>query len=51
MSDNNQNNPKQECKCLGAKELKALKKEIAELKSEIAELRKEVATLRKAVRK
>lgn len=51
MSDNNQSNPKQECKCLGAKELKALKKQITELKSEIAELRKEIATLRKAVRK
>jgi prefoldin subunit 5 len=51
MSDNNQNNPKQECKCLGSKELKALKKELAELKSEIAELHKQIATLRKAVRK
>ena len=40
-----------ECKCLGGKELKSLKKQIAELHTEIAELRKEVATLRKAVRK
>lgn len=45
MSDN-QNNPKQECKCD-----KAFKKQLAELKAEIAELRKEIATLRKAVRK
>lgn len=50
MSDN-QSNPKQECKCEGSKEVKALKKQVADLKSEIAELRKEVATLRKAVRK
>ena len=45
MSDN-QNNPKQECKCD-----KAFKKQFAELKAEIAELRKEIATLRKAVKK
>jgi prefoldin subunit 5 len=51
MSDNNQNNPKQECKCEGGKEIKALKKQIAELKSEIAELHKQIATLRKAVKK
>ena len=50
MSDN-QNNQKQECKCDGSKEVKALKKQLTELKSEIEELRKEVATLRKAVRK
>ena len=50
MADN-QNNPKQECKCEGGKELKALKKQLADLSLEIAELRKEVATLRKAVRK
>ena len=48
MSDN-QNNPKQECKCLGAKELKALKKQISDLSLEISELRKQVTTLRKAV--
>ena len=51
MSDNNQNNPKQECKCLGAKELKALKKQLSDLSLEIAEVHKQVATLRKAVRK
>lgn len=46
-----QSNKTNECKCLGSKELKALKKQIAELKSEIAELHKQIATLRKAVRK
>ena len=45
MADN-QNNPKQECKCD-----KAFKKQVAEIYKEIAQLRKEVATLRKAVRK
>ena len=45
MSDN-QNNPKQECKCD-----KAFKKQLAELTQEVAQLRKEVETLRKAVRK
>jgi hypothetical protein len=51
MSDNNQNNPKQECKCLGAKELKALKKQYDELFGKIEQLERQVATLRKAVRK
>lgn len=51
MSDNNQNNPKQECKCLGAKELKAFKKQISDLTLEIAEIHKQIATLRKAIRK
>lgn len=50
MSDN-QNKQPNECKCLGSKELKALKKEFAELKSEMAQLHKEIAILRKAVRK
>ena len=50
MSDN-QNKQPNECKCIGAKELKALKKEIAELKSEITEMHKQIAILRKAVRK
>ena len=50
MSDN-QNKQTNECKCLGIKELKALKKELAELKSEMSQLHKEIATLRKAVRK
>lgn len=50
MSDN-QSNPKQECKCVGAKEVKALKKQIADITLEIAELHKQIATLRKAVRK
>ena len=45
------NSPKQECKCIGDRKVKALEKQIAELKSEIIELRKEVAILRKAVRK
>ena len=50
MSDN-QNKQPNECKCIGNKELKALKKEIAELKSEMAQLHKEISILRKAVRK
>lgn len=50
MSDN-QNKQPNECKCIGAKELKAFKKEITELKSEMAQLQKEILTLRKAVRK
>ena len=45
MSDN-QNNPKQECKCD-----KAFKKQFAELKAEIAELHKQIEILRKAVKK
>lgn len=45
------NSPKQECKCIGDRKVKALEKQIAELKSEIAELHKQIATLRKAVRK
>ena len=50
MADN-QNKQSNECKCLGSKELKALKKEIAELKSKMEQLHKEIAILRKAVRK
>lgn len=50
MSDS-QNNQPNKCKCLGSKELKALKNEIAELKSEMAQFHKEIAILRKAVRK
>lgn len=51
MSDNNQNNPKHECKCNSAKELKALKKQYDELFEKIEQLERQVATLRKAVRK
>lgn len=50
MSDN-QNKQPNECKCLGSKELKALKKQLADLTLEVAQLHKEIATLRKAVRK
>ena len=50
MSDN-QNNPKQECKCNSAKELKALKKQYDELFEKIEQLERQIATLRKAVRK
>ena len=49
MSDK-PNNPKQECKCDGGKEIKALKKQLSDLSLEIAELHKQIATLRKAVR-
>lgn len=51
MSDNQNNQPKHECKCEGGKEIKALKKQVAELKSEIAELRNQIHIIRKAVRK
>ena len=50
MSDN-QNNPKQECKCQGSKEVKALKKQYDELFEKIEQLERQVATLRKAVTK
>lgn len=50
MSDN-QNNPKQECKCEGGKEIKSLKKQVAELFGKIENLERQVTTLRKAVRK
>lgn len=50
MSDN-QNKQTNECKCLGSKELKALKKQLADLNLEVEQLHKEIATLRKAVRK
>jgi hypothetical protein len=50
MSDN-KNNPKQECKCDGGKEIKALKKQVAELLGKIEQLERQVDTLRKAVRK
>ena len=51
MSDNNQNNPKQECKCLGAKELKALKKQIADLDKKVETIEKQLAILRKVLTK
>ncbi len=40
-----------DCKCVGAKEVKALRKQVSELSCEIADLRKELAIIRKAVRK
>ena len=50
MSDN-QNNPKQECKCLGAKELKTLKKQIADLGKKVETLEKQLITFRKVITK
>ena len=50
MSDN-QNKQTNECKCIGNKELKALKKQIAELFGKVEQLEKQISTLRKAVRK
>ncbi len=50
MSDN-QNNQPNECKCVGAKELKALKKQLADLGTKVETLEKQLITLRKAVRK
>lgn len=50
MSDN-QSKQTNECKCVGSKELKALKNQLADLTAEVAKLHKEVDTLRKAVRK
>jgi cell division protein FtsB len=50
MSDNNQNNPKHECKCNSAKELKALKKQYDELLEKIAQLERQIQTLRKVAR-
>lgn len=51
MSDNNQNNPKHECKCEGGKELKALKKQVAELGKKVETLEKQLITLRKVLTK
>ena len=51
MSDNNQNNPKHECKCNSAKELKALKKQYDERLEKIEQLQRQIATLRTAVTK
>ena len=51
MSDNNQNNPKHECKCNSAKELKALKKQYDELLEKFEQVQRQIATLRKAVTK
>lgn len=51
MSDNNQNNPKHECKCEGGKELKALKKQIADLGKKVETLEKQLITFRKVLTK
>ena len=51
MSDNNQSNPKQECKCEGGKEIKALKKQIADLGKKVETLEKQLITLRKVLTK
>lgn len=50
MSDN-QNNPKQECKCQGSKEVKALKKQVAELGKKVETLEKQLITFRKVLTK
>ena len=50
MSDN-QNNPKQECKCNSAKELKALKKQVADLGKKVETLEKQLTILRKVLTK
>ena len=43
--------PKHECKCEGAKEVKAIKKQVADLALEVSKLHKEIEILRRAVRK
>jgi ubiquinone biosynthesis protein UbiJ len=45
------NNPKHECKCDSAKDVKALKKQVADLALEIERLHKDIEILRRAVRK
>ena len=50
MSDN-QNNPKQEGKCQGSKEVKALKKQIADLGKKVETLEKQRITFRKVLTK
>jgi hypothetical protein len=51
MSDNQNNQQKHECKCLGAKELKALKKQIADLGKKVETLEKQLITFRKVLTK
>lgn len=46
-----QSQQKQECKCLGDKELKALKKQIADLNKKVLALEKELLTFRKVLTK
>lgn len=50
MSDS-QSKQTNECKCIGNKEFKALKKQITELFGKVEQLEKQILTLRKAVRK
>jgi hypothetical protein len=50
MSDN-QNNPKQECKCEGGKEIKALKKQVADLGKKVETLEKQLVIIRKVLTK
>lgn len=50
MSDN-QNKQPNECKCIGAKELKALKKQISELGKKVETLEKQLITIRKVLTK
>lgn len=51
MADNKNNQSKQECKCQGNKDLKAIQQQVLEMKDEIQNLHKEIERLRKAVRK
>lgn len=46
-----QNNPINECKCIGSKELKALKKQLADLGKKVETIEKQLITLRKALTK
>jgi hypothetical protein len=50
MSDS-QNNPKQECKCDGGKEIKALKKQVADIGKKVETLEKQLTILRKVLTK
>lgn len=45
------NPPKHECKCEGAKEVKALKKQIVELNKKVEELEKQLTIFRKVLTK
>ena len=51
MSDNQNNQPKHECKCEGGKEIKALKKQVAELGKKVDTLEKQLTILRKVLTK
>lgn len=46
-----QNNQTNECKCIGNKEFRELKKQIAELSGKVEQLERQILTLRKALTK